>query len=54
MPTLPTLPRHTWLERVLYALAGAQPAIGLAALAGWWLHLETLYQPGRTTPRCRA
>ena len=44
MPILPTLPRRTWLERLLYALATGVLAIGCSGLLGWWFHVARLAQ----------
>jgi len=44
MPTLPTLPRFSWSERMLLGLSGVLAALGAAALAGWWLHINPLVQ----------
>ena len=54
MPNLPTLPRRTWLERAIYTLAGILLAIGVVALAGWWFHLEGLFQPWPGLPAMSA
>ena len=35
MPSLPTMPHRTWLERVSLALAGSLVAIGAGTLFGW-------------------
>ena len=45
MATLPTLPRHSWLEHVSLFLAGTLVILGLGTLAGWWLHVDVLAQP---------
>ncbi len=45
MPPLPTLPRRSWLERASDAIAISLIAIGVAVLAGWWLHAEVFLQP---------
>ena len=50
MHSLPTLPRPTWLERILFAFAGLLLAIGLAGLAGWWLHVDFLLMPWGSDP----
>jgi len=45
MVSLPTLPHRSWLERASLAIAVLLVAIGAAALAGWWFHLDALVQP---------
>ena len=44
MASLPTMPRLSWSERCFTVLAGALAAMGAAALAGWFLHIDPLVQ----------
>jgi hypothetical protein len=41
MPSLPTLPRRTWLERISLGLAALLAAIGTVG----WMKLDTLIPP---------
>ena len=50
MHSLPTLPRLSWLERILFAFAASLLAIGIAGLAGWWLHIDSLVMPWSSEP----
>jgi PAS domain S-box-containing protein len=43
MPSLPTIPRRSLLERVLFGLAGILVLIGLGVFAGGWLNLGQLW-----------
>jgi PAS domain S-box-containing protein len=40
-----TLPRRTWTERASLALAYVLIAIGVVAVAGWFMHVDILVQP---------
>jgi len=46
MPSLPTLPRRTWPERISLALAAALFAIGAIGLEGWWVSIDAFFQGG--------
>ncbi len=45
MIALPTLPRRTWLERILFGFAALLILVGVGGLAGWWLHIDGLILP---------
>ncbi|MBI5693932.1 MAG: PAS domain S-box protein, partial [Verrucomicrobia bacterium] len=45
MPSLPTLPQRTWLERTSLGLAIGLTAIGGLTAAGWWFGHPSLVQP---------
>ncbi len=45
MPSLPTLPRRSWLERLSLGFALGLVAIGGLTLVGWWLRIHTLLLP---------
>ncbi len=45
MPSLPTLPHRTWLERTSLTLASVVVAMGLGSMLAWWTHTAELLQP---------
>lgn len=54
MPSLPTLPQRTTLERVSLGLAFGLVALGGLTLLGWWLQLDTLLRPFPNTAALKA
>ncbi len=50
MHSLPTLPRPSWIDRILFAFAAVLSAIGIAGLAGWWLHIDLFLMPWNAEP----
>ena len=56
MDPLTTLPRRSWLERASLTLGGFLAFIGVATLAGWWLHVDDLLQipPGSAPLKANA
>ena len=45
MPSLPTLPVRSWLERASLTLSSGVTVVGAAGIVGWWLHFEELTAP---------
>ncbi|NUQ01514.1 MAG: PAS domain-containing protein, partial [Armatimonadetes bacterium] len=46
MPSLPTLPQRSWLERTSLGLAAAITLLAALTLAGWWMRIDGLLQLG--------
>ena len=49
-----TLPRHSWLERASLIIGAVLAFVGLATLAGWWLHIDEMLQLFRDTAPMKA
>ncbi len=54
MPSLPTLPRRSGLERISIGLAGVLALIGAIGLGGWWMKIDALLLPGANLTPIRA